>query len=65
MKQRIYDTILAVLREKQSNGDVLPYALSIEVAHRLETNAAEVEAIARTIEGIEAGRTANYDYYYE
>ena len=65
MKQQIHDTILSILAEKRSNGDVLPFATSIEVAHLLHMNAQEVEKIAKGIEGIVKGKTANHDYYYE
>ena len=65
MKQQIYNAILDIIAEKRANGDVLPYAMSIEVAHRLHMNAQEVEKIAATIEGIEKSRTLNHDCYYE
>lgn len=65
MKDKIKQAILAILAEKKSNGDVLPYAMSIEVAHRLHMNALEVERIAQEIEGIEKSRTLNHDCYYE
>lgn len=65
MKQQIHETILSILAEKRANGDVLPYATSIEVAHRVKMNALEVEKIAAGIEGIVRGRTLNYEYYYE
>lgn len=65
MKDKIKQAILAILAEKKSNGDVLPYVMSIEVAHRLHMNALEVEKIAATIDGIEKSRTLNHDCYYE
>jgi hypothetical protein len=65
MKQQIHDTILSILAEKRANGDVLPFATSIEVAHRLNLGAFQVEEIAKDIEGIVRGRTINHDYYYE
>ena len=65
LTQKIHQTILSILAEKRANGDVLPFATSIEVAHRLKMNALEVEKIAQEIEGIVKGRTLNYDYYYE
>ena len=65
MKQRIKQTILDILAEKKANGDVLPYAMSIEVAHRLHINIREVEKIAQDIEGIVRGKTLNGEYYYE
>lgn len=64
-KDKIHQTIFSILAEKRRNGDVLPFATSIEVAHRLHMNAVEVEKIAEGIEGIEKGRTLNYQYYYE
>jgi len=65
MKQQIHDTIISILAEKRAGGDVLPYATSIEVAHRLKLGAWQVEEIAKGIEGIVKGRTLNYEYYYE
>lgn len=65
MKDKIKQTILDILSEKRANGDVLPFATSIEVAHRLHMNAVEVEKIAKGIEGIVRGRILNHDYYYE
>jgi len=65
MKQQIHDTILSILAEKRRNGDVLPFATSIEVAHLLHMNALDVEKIAEDIEGIEKGKTLNEEYYYE
>ena len=64
MKQQIHDTILTILAEKKANGDVLPYATSIEVAHLLNMNAAAVEKIAKDIDGIEKGKTLNHEWYY-
>lgn len=65
MKQQIHDTILSILAEKRADGDVLPFATSIEVAHLLHMNALDVEKIAEEIEGIEKGKTLNEEYYYE
>lgn len=65
MKDKIKQAILTLLAEKKRNGDVLPYVMSIEVAHRLHMNALEVEKIAATIDGIEKSRTLNHDCYYE
>lgn len=65
MKQQIYETILSILAEKRADGDVLPFATSIEVAHRLKLGAWQVEEIAKGIEGIVKGRTLNHEYYYE
>ena len=65
MKDKIKQTILSILAEKRADGDVLPFATSIEVAHRLHLGAREVEEIAQGIEGIVMGRTLNEEYYYE
>lgn len=56
MKDKIKQTILDILAQKRASGDVLPFATSIEVAHRLHMNAREVEKIAEGIEGIEKGK---------
>lgn len=65
MKDKIKQTILSILAEKRADGDVLPYAMSIEVAHRLHMNALEVEKIAAEIDGIQKGKTLNHECYYE
>ena len=65
MKQQIHDAILAILEEKKREGEVLPFATSIEVAHLLHMNALDVEKIAEDIEGIVKGKTKNEEYYYE
>ena len=65
MKYKIKQAILTILEQKRRDGDVLPFATSIEVAHRLKLGAFQVEEIAKDIEGIVRGRTLNYDYYYE
>lgn len=65
MKDKIHQTILDILAQKRASGDVLPFATSIEVAHRLHMNALEVEKIAEEIEGIVRGKTLNHEYYYE
>lgn len=65
MKDKIKLTILSILAEKRADEDVLPFATSIEVAHRLKLGAREVEEIAQEIEGIVKGRTLNYEWYYE
>lgn len=65
MKDKIKQTILSVLAEKRAAGDVLPFATSIEVAHRLHLGAREVEEVAKGIEGIVKGRTLNYEWYHE
>lgn len=65
MKEKIKQTILSILAEKRADGDVLPFATSIEVAHRLHIGAWQVEEMAEGIEGIVRGRTLNEEYYYE
>lgn len=65
MKDKIKQTILSILAAKRADGDVLPFATSIEVAHRVHLGAWQVEEIAKGIEGIVRGRTLNYEYYYE
>ena len=65
MKDKIKQTILDILAQKRASGDVLPFATSIEVAHRLHMNAMEVEKITEEIVGIVRGRTLNHEYYYE
>ena len=65
MKELIHKAILTILDEKRRNGDVLPFATSIEVAHLLHMNALDVEKIAEDIEGIVKGKTLNEGYYYE
>lgn len=64
MINKIKQTIFDILEEKKANGDVLPYAMSIEVAHRLHLGIVQVEQIAKDIEGITKGQTLNGDYYY-
>jgi hypothetical protein len=64
MKQKIRQAILDILANKRADGDVLPYATSIEVAHLLSMNALEVEEMAEDIEGIEKGITLNHEWYY-
>ena len=64
MIEKIRQAILTILAEKKSNGDVLPFATSIEVAHLLNMSALEVERIAQDIEGIEKGKTINHEWYY-
>ena len=63
MKDKIKQTILSILAEKRRNGDVLPFATSIEVAHLLHMNALDVEKIAEDIEGIVKGKTLNHAWY--
>lgn len=65
MREKIKDAILSILAQKKRDGDVLPFATSIEVALLLHMNAQEVEKLAKDIEGIEKGKTLNHEYYYE
>ena len=65
MKDKIKQTILSILAEKRADGDVLAFATSIGVAHRVHLGAREVEEIAQGIEGIVKGRTLNYEWYHE
>lgn len=65
MKDKIKQAILNILADKKANGEVLPFATSIEVAHLLHMNALEVERLAKDIDGIEKGKTLNHAYYYE
>lgn len=62
---QIKQAILSVLERKRREGDVLPYATSIEVAHLLKMNALDVERLAEGIDGIVRGRTLNHDWYHE
>jgi hypothetical protein len=64
MREKIKDAILSILAEKKADGDVLPFATSIEVALLLHMNAQEVERLAKDIEGIEKGKTLNHEWYY-
>ena len=64
-KDKIKQAILTILDKKRRDGDVLPYATSIEVAHLLRMNALEMERLAKDIEGIVKGKTLNHAYYYE
>jgi hypothetical protein len=66
MKQQIHNAILTILEQKKRDGDVLPFATSIEVAHLLKMNALEVEKMSEGIDGIISGRTLNNEWcYYE
>ena len=65
MIDKIKQAILKILEQKRRNGDVLPYATSVEVAHLLHMNALEIERLAKGIEGIVRGKTLNHEYYYE
>ena len=63
-KDKIKQAILTILERKRKDGDVLPFATSIEVALLLHMNAQEVEKLAKNIEGIEKGKTLNHEWYY-
>lgn len=63
-KDKIKQAILTILERKRKDGDVLPFATSIEVALLLHMNAQEVERLAKDIEGIEKGKTLNHEWYY-
>lgn len=63
-EKMIKQAILNILEQKKRDGDVLPFATSIEVALLLHMNALEVEKIAQEIEGIEKGKTLNHEWYY-
>ena len=65
VKEKIKLSIQRVLAKKKEEGEVLPYATSIEVALLLKMNAEDVEKIAQDIEGMVKGRTLNHEYYYE
>ena len=65
MKDKIKQAILNIIEYKRRDGDVLPFATSIEVAHLLNMNALEAEKIAQEVEGIVKGRTLNHEWYYE
>lgn len=65
MIDKIKQATLKILEQKRRDGDVLPFATSIEVAHLLHMNALEVERLAKGIEGIVRGKTLNHEYYYE
>ena len=64
-REKIKEAILTILEQKRRDGDVLPYATSIEVAHLLHMNALDVERMAQGIDGIVKGKTLNHEYYYE
>ncbi len=64
MKQKVRDTILAILADKRADGEVLPFATSREVASLLHMSVREVERIAKDID-IVKGVTEDYEYYYE
>ena len=57
MEDKIKRTILSIIERKRRNGDVLPFATSLEVAHLLDMDVREVERLAKDIDGIEKGKT--------
>lgn len=63
MKDRIEKAIRDIVQRKYADGDILPCAHSVEVAHRLKMNARDVETIASGIEGITTHLTINGAYY--
>lgn len=63
-KDKIKQAILKILADKKANGDVLPFATSIEVAHMLHMGDVEVQELAKDIDGIEKGKTLNHEWYY-
>lgn len=65
MKQAIKQAVHTLIGEKRRQGDVLPFATSIEVAHLLGVKSLEVERAAKEIEGIERVKTGNHEIYYE
>ena len=65
MTERIRQAILAIIEQKRREGDVLPFATSIEVAHLLDISIHDVEKQAKNLHDVEKGKTSNYEYYYE
>ena len=63
-RDKIKQAILTILETKRANGDVLPFATSIEVAHLLNVSADVVEDT--DVDGIfkELGLDNKW-YYYE
>ena len=64
MRTKIKQTILKILSDKRANGDVLPFATSIEVAHLLNTSIRDVEKLSERIDGIVSGKMENGEWYY-
>ena len=64
MTEKVRQAILRILADKRADGEVLPYATSIEVASLLRMSVREVERIAKDIE-IERSRTIDCECYYE
>ena len=64
MTEKVHQAILKILADKRAEGEVLPYATSIEVASLLHISAREVERIAKKIE-IERSKTIDRECYYE
>ncbi|MBR5199092.1 MAG: hypothetical protein IKW20_04615 [Bacteroidales bacterium] len=65
MKQAIKQAVQTLIGEKRRQGDVLPFATSIEVAHLLGVKSPEVERASKEIEEIEIVKTDNHEIYYE
>lgn len=63
MKDKIEKAIRRIIRKKYADGEILPCAHSIEVAHKLKMNTRDVELIAKDIEGIITHLTINGEYY--
>lgn len=63
--QAIKQTVHSLIDEKRGQGDVPPYATSVEVAHLLGINALEVERIAKNVDGLEIVKIENHEIYYE
>lgn len=62
MTEKVREAILTVIERKRRDGDVLPYATSVEVAHLLRMEVDEVERIA---DGMERVKALNLEFYYE
>ena len=63
MQNRIKETILQIIKEKEARNEAFPCAHSVEVANRIKMNAREVEFLAKDIKGIKAHLTINGEYY--
>ena len=64
MRTKIKQTILKILSDKRANGDVLPFATSLEVAHLLNASIRDVEKLSERIDGIVSGKMENGEWYY-
>ena len=65
MKQKVRQAILRILANKRADGEVLPYATSIEVASLLRMSVREVERIAKDIEDVEKATVTDCVCYYQ